>query len=183
MPRILAQHLEPLTKHDKLTQRGAPWLHQTLRGDGTRISPREKIYTPESPLPYKNAARELFHSSIPRQTSQQQKSSPLAADYISAMSDNKPTTAEGRAPDEIQDSQVVNVGDEKRDSNIEHADRASDEEKQAMQTPSVTAPIEALGIPDWREQEKKIVRRLDMTLMPMLWVLYLFNYLDRASIS
>ncbi|KAM0281440.1 hypothetical protein ACHAQH_003563 [Verticillium albo-atrum] len=49
--------------------------------------------------------------------------------------------------------------------------------------PSVTAPIEALGIPHWQDMEKKLVKRLDMTLMPMLWVLYLFNYLDRASIA
>ncbi|KAH8729122.1 major facilitator superfamily domain-containing protein [Phaeosphaeriaceae sp. PMI808] len=43
--------------------------------------------------------------------------------------------------------------------------------------------IEALGIPNWKEVEKKVVKRLDMTLMPCLWVLYLFNYLDRASIA
>lgn len=49
--------------------------------------------------------------------------------------------------------------------------------------PSTEEPIEALGIPNWRELEKKIVRRLDMTLMPCLILLYLFNYLDRASIA
>ncbi|KAI7090315.1 MFS general substrate transporter [Hortaea werneckii] len=43
--------------------------------------------------------------------------------------------------------------------------------------------IEDLGIPNWRELEKKVVRRLDLTLMPCLWVLYFFNYLDRASIA
>lgn len=43
--------------------------------------------------------------------------------------------------------------------------------------------IDALGIPNWRELEKQVVRRLDITLMPCLWVLYLFNYLDRASIA
>lgn len=49
--------------------------------------------------------------------------------------------------------------------------------------PSTEAPLEALGIPNWRELEKKVVQRLDMTLMPCLIVLYLFNYLDRASIA
>lgn len=49
--------------------------------------------------------------------------------------------------------------------------------------PSTEEPIEALGIPNWRELEKKIVHRLDMTLMPCLILLYLFNYLDRASIA
>ena len=43
--------------------------------------------------------------------------------------------------------------------------------------------IDALGIPNWRDLEKQVVRRLDFTLMPCLWVLYLFNYLDRASIA
>lgn len=49
--------------------------------------------------------------------------------------------------------------------------------------PSPEERIDALGIPNWRELEKKIVRRLDMTLMPCLWVLYFFNYMDRASIG
>ena len=43
--------------------------------------------------------------------------------------------------------------------------------------------IDALGIPEWRTLEKKLVRRLDLTLLPCLWTLYLFNYLDRASIA
>ncbi|KAL1586856.1 hypothetical protein WHR41_04049 [Cladosporium halotolerans] len=56
-------------------------------------------------------------------------------------------------------------------------------EKQADFVPSPEDQIDALGIPEWRALEKKIVRRLDMTLMPCLWSLYLFNYLDRASIA
>ena len=34
-----------------------------------------------------------------------------------------------------------------------------------------------------RRLEKKLVRKLDMTLMPVVWVLYLFNYLDRNNIA
>ncbi|KAI6403914.1 hypothetical protein MCOR20_007124 [Pyricularia oryzae] len=49
--------------------------------------------------------------------------------------------------------------------------------------PSAEEQIDALGIPNWRELERKVVKRLDMTLLPCLWVLYLFNYLDRASIA
>ena len=37
--------------------------------------------------------------------------------------------------------------------------------------------------PEWRRKEKKLVRRLDMTLMPTVWILYLFNYLDRNNIA
>ncbi|GKT50998.1 putative transporter [Colletotrichum spaethianum] len=49
--------------------------------------------------------------------------------------------------------------------------------------PTPEEQIDALGIPNWRELEKKVVKRLDITLLPCLWVLYLFNYLDRASIA
>ncbi|KAF2008505.1 MFS general substrate transporter [Aaosphaeria arxii CBS 175.79] len=43
--------------------------------------------------------------------------------------------------------------------------------------------IEALGIPDWREQEKKIVRRLDMTMLPQMWIIYMMNFLNRTNIA
>lgn len=44
------------------------------------------------------------------------------------------------------------------------------------------APILALNLPDWRATEKKLVRRLDMTLLPLLWLLYWNNYLDRTNL-
>ena len=37
--------------------------------------------------------------------------------------------------------------------------------------------------PEYRKKEKKLVRKLDMTLMPMVWILYFFNYLDRNNIA
>jgi hypothetical protein len=43
--------------------------------------------------------------------------------------------------------------------------------------------IDRLVIPHWKNLEKKLVRRLDPTLMPMLWILYVTNYLDRAFLS
>jgi len=44
-------------------------------------------------------------------------------------------------------------------------------------------PIARLGLADWRLSEKQIVRALDMTLLPTLWVTYLNNYLDRTNIA
>ncbi|KAK7716234.1 hypothetical protein SLS64_003386 [Diaporthe eres] len=35
----------------------------------------------------------------------------------------------------------------------------------------------------WNAVEKSLVRKLDLTLMPVVWVLYLFNYLDRNNIA
>ena len=45
------------------------------------------------------------------------------------------------------------------------------------------APIAELNLPDWRHTEKRLVRVLDMTLLPTLWILYLNNYLDRTNIA
>ncbi|KAF2193953.1 MFS general substrate transporter [Zopfia rhizophila CBS 207.26] len=39
------------------------------------------------------------------------------------------------------------------------------------------------GDEDQRRLEKRLVRKLDMTLMPVVWTLYLFNYLDRNNIA
>ncbi|PPJ49800.1 hypothetical protein CBER1_03305 [Cercospora berteroae] len=44
-------------------------------------------------------------------------------------------------------------------------------------------PIAALNLPDWRVTERALVRKLDFTLLPTLWVLYLNNYLDRTNIA
>lgn len=40
-----------------------------------------------------------------------------------------------------------------------------------------------IATPEWRAKERRVVRKLDMTLMPMVWILYLFNYLDRNNIA
>lgn len=37
--------------------------------------------------------------------------------------------------------------------------------------------------PEWKQSEKSLVRKLDMTLIPVVWVLYMFNYLDRNNIA
>ncbi|PTB35337.1 hypothetical protein M441DRAFT_153482 [Trichoderma asperellum CBS 433.97] len=42
---------------------------------------------------------------------------------------------------------------------------------------------EHVDTPEWRARERKLVRKLDMTLLPVVWILYLFNYLDRNNIA
>lgn len=37
--------------------------------------------------------------------------------------------------------------------------------------------------PECKKIEKSLVRKLDMTLIPVVWVLYMFNYLDRNNIA
>jgi len=45
------------------------------------------------------------------------------------------------------------------------------------------SPIAELNLENWQATEKALVRRLDMTLLPTLWILYLNNYLDRTNIA
>lgn len=40
-----------------------------------------------------------------------------------------------------------------------------------------------LGIENIPAIEKKIVRRLDTWMLPQLWILYMFNYLNRTNIA
>lgn len=41
----------------------------------------------------------------------------------------------------------------------------------------------AMSEEEFAAHEKKLVRKLDFTLVPMVWLLYLFNYLDRNNIA
>jgi hypothetical protein len=36
---------------------------------------------------------------------------------------------------------------------------------------------------EYKAIEKRIIQKLDFTLVPILWLLYLFNYLDRNNIA
>ncbi|KAJ6063909.1 major facilitator superfamily domain-containing protein [Penicillium canescens] len=36
---------------------------------------------------------------------------------------------------------------------------------------------------NWQRLSRSVVRKLDMTLIPMVWLLYMFNYLDRNNIA
>jgi hypothetical protein len=87
---------------------------------------------------------------------------------------------------------IQNIGTPTNDDSIRSAVAAldpvidgdvEDDLKQPLPLPKPEDQLDALGIPNWRQLEKQVVRRLDLTLMPCLWCLYLFNYLDRASIA
>ncbi|KAH6695060.1 major facilitator superfamily domain-containing protein [Plectosphaerella plurivora] len=43
--------------------------------------------------------------------------------------------------------------------------------------------VAALGFENTAELEKRIVRKLDMWMLPQLWILYMFNYLNRTNIA
>jgi hypothetical protein len=47
-------------------------------------------------------------------------------------------------------------------------------------------PLDAIAMlndPDFAAKEKALVRRLDVTFIPCLWILYFHNYLDRNNIA
>lgn len=43
--------------------------------------------------------------------------------------------------------------------------------------------VAQLGFANTAELEKKVVRRLDTWMLPQLWILYMFNYLNRTNIA
>jgi hypothetical protein len=43
--------------------------------------------------------------------------------------------------------------------------------------------VARLGMANAAELEKKIVRKLDIFMLPQLWILYMFNYLNRTNIA
>ena len=43
--------------------------------------------------------------------------------------------------------------------------------------------VATLGFDDTAELERKIVRKLDTWMLPQLWILYMFNYLNRTNIA
>jgi hypothetical protein len=43
--------------------------------------------------------------------------------------------------------------------------------------------VASLGFDNVPELERKIVRRLDTWMLPQLWILYMFNYLNRTNIA
>jgi MFS family permease len=56
----------------------------------------------------------------------------------------------------------------------------------AQEKPEISSELSnvaALGLPNTAELEKKIVRALDMWMLPQLWILYMFNYLNRTNIA
>lgn len=67
--------------------------------------------------------------------------------------------------------------EEKRSVSVDNTEVVDDKSAQHLES------LAALQHPDREALEKKVVRRLDMTLLPCLWILYLFNYLDRTNIA
>ncbi|KAF6814165.1 major facilitator superfamily transporter [Colletotrichum sojae] len=49
--------------------------------------------------------------------------------------------------------------------------------------PSNTPEEVAMAHPEWQATEKSLVRKLDMTVLPVVWILYMFNYLDRNNLA
>lgn len=74
--------------------------------------------------------------------------------------------------------------EKQQDVQAEHRDSLKEsslvmEDTEELKTGAVSNQPDAA----WLAAEKRVVRKLDMTLMPMIWVLYLFNYLDRNNIA
>lgn len=78
----------------------------------------------------------------------------------------------------------IPTGEKVQDEHIESLDKPDPTAGvKASQVYENMAPIVELDLPDWRATEKAMVRRLDFSLLPMIWLLYFNNYLDRTNIA
>lgn len=69
--------------------------------------------------------------------------------------------------------------------NSSHPELDKAEADQIENSSSQGMPVLADGspyIPD-TDEEKRLVRKIDKRLMPMLWVMYVMNYIDRTNIG
>jgi hypothetical protein len=67
--------------------------------------------------------------------------------------------------------------------NALHVEMTSSTTKRGGTTEEEIQLQEALSnyVPD-TDAEKKLVRKIDMHLMPTLWIMYILNYVDRTNI-
>lgn len=59
-----------------------------------------------------------------------------------------------------------------------------DEEKVEAQEQFEHGPIDSLAIPDYRpgtDEEKRLVRKIDLFLLPTIFLMYFLSYLDRIK--
>ncbi|RBA09015.1 hypothetical protein FPRO05_07295 [Fusarium proliferatum] len=83
------------------------------------------------------------------------------------MSDEKPTVG----------------GDEHKEIGSNLNDAPSIAQEKATDAFADINHVARLGMPNAAELEKRIVRKLDMWMLPQLWILYMFNYLNRTNIA
>lgn len=60
---------------------------------------------------------------------------------------------------------------EMREKEAPHTDHESSEVAEALRNYAPGSPA-----------EKKLVKKIDLYLMPMIWVMYILNYIDRMNI-
>lgn len=72
------------------------------------------------------------------------------------------------------------LSNEKADGTSMHLEASANDAPHSKLDAAVSDPR---NDPEWQDAQKRLVRKLDMTLIPMVWVLYMFNYLDRNNIA
>lgn len=65
-------------------------------------------------------------------------------------------------------------------STHDHVDGSSTGKEEA---PDQSSLANAMSEEEFAAHKKSLVRKLDYTLVPMVWLVYLFNYLDRNNIA
>jgi hypothetical protein len=86
----------------------------------------------------------------------------------------------------MSDPKVIpgtDAGVEKMSADAAHLDEAHEAQVKRSALVAEIGHVAALGMPNAAELEKRIVRKLDLWMLPQLWILYMFNYLNRTNIA
>jgi hypothetical protein len=69
-------------------------------------------------------------------------------------------------------SATYNLDDIDTKADVEHVD-----------TPTKGAKFDTIDYVPGTQEEKLLLRKIDRHLIPMLWIMYVFNYIDRTNIG
>ncbi|TLD28587.1 hypothetical protein PspLS_04056 [Pyricularia sp. CBS 133598] len=98
------------------------------------------------------------------------------------MAEVNETTALTKATAQNRHKDAIHTAVRSEGSASEPPDKRDSASERQVSTGADDGVLE-IGEEEWKAAEKSLVRKLDMLLMPTLWILYLFNYLDRTNIS
>ncbi|TLS24616.1 hypothetical protein PpBr36_08881 [Pyricularia pennisetigena] len=99
------------------------------------------------------------------------------------MAEVNDTTALAKATAKTSHKDAAQTAIRSDESASEPADKRDSASGRQVSVSTDDGGVLEMGEEEWRAAEKSLVRKLDMLLMPTLWILFIFNYLDRKNIS
>lgn len=84
----------------------------------------------------------------------------------------------------VSERAAIHYSDTQKDNDMQKSIPSTDvqDEKETEFATDINH-VAQLGLANTAELEKKVVRALDTWMLPQMWILYMFNYLNRTNIA